>query len=170
MFQTILTIISLVGSYLNCKKMRICFMLWIVCNIGWIYVDFCNKAYSRMALDAVQIFFSVYGFMNWADCDAKRLEAKSAKLKLKEMLDKIGTLNIVLICVGLFFFWFNWQLLKLFKDMGSIPEVYACAVIAATIGEAGICGWIRTNKDRKREREWSKEDQISRKENNENDY
>ena len=33
----------------------------------------------------------------------------------------------------------------------SFPESYACAVIAATIGECGICGWIRTNKDRRRE-------------------
>lgn len=167
MLQTILTIISLFGNYLNCRKMRICFLLWIICNIGWIYVDFSNQAYSRMVLDAVQIGFSVYGFINWAD--GKVLDGKAKKASFKEWLDKVGTLNIVLICVGAFFLWFNWQLLETFKELGSIPETYACAVIVATIGEAGICGWIRTSKDRKREREWSKEDQNLRKEN-ENDY
>lgn len=85
--------------------------------------------------------------------------------KLKEWLGKIGTLNIVLICVGAFFVWFNYQMLEIFKTFGSIPETYACAVIAATIGEAGICGWIRTTKDKKREREWKKEDQKERDEN-----
>lgn len=65
MFQTVLTIISLVGNYLNCRKLRICFVLWIVCNIGWIYVDFNSGAYSRMILDAVQIGFSFYGYRNW---------------------------------------------------------------------------------------------------------
>ena len=40
-------------------------MLWIVCNIGWIYVDFNSGAYSRMILDAVQIGFSFYGYRNW---------------------------------------------------------------------------------------------------------
>jgi hypothetical protein len=39
-----------------------------------------------------------------------------------------------------------------------IPESYACAVVAATIGECGICGWIRTNKDRRREHQWEKEE------------
>lgn len=65
MFQTVLTIISLVGNYLNCRKLRICFVLWIICNVGWIYVDFNSGAYSRMILDAVQIGFSFYGYRNW---------------------------------------------------------------------------------------------------------
>ena len=75
--------------------------------------------------------------------------------KLKELIGKIGTLNLV----GAFFVWFNWQMLITFREYGSIPETYACAVIASTIGECGICGWIRTNKDRSRERMWEKEDE-----------
>ena len=71
--------------------------------------------------------------------------------KLKEVIGKIGTLNLILILVGAFFVWFNWQMLEIFREYASIPESYACAVIAATIGECGICGWIRTNKDRRRE-------------------
>lgn len=78
--------------------------------------------------------------------------------KLKEVIGKIGTLNLVLILVGAFFVWFNWQMLCIFREQGMIPETYACAVVAATIGECGICGWIRTNKDRRREHQWEQEE------------
>ena len=83
--------------------------------------------------------------------------------KLKEAIGKIGTLNLVLIAVGAFFVWFNWQLLDIYQTGGSIPETYACAVVAATIGECGICGWIRTNKDRKREHQWELEEKQAEK-------
>lgn len=82
--------------------------------------------------------------------------------KLKEVIGKIGTLNLILILVGAFFVWFNWQMLRIYRDMGNIPETYACAVIASTIGECGICGWIRTNKDRRQEHKWEQEKQAER--------
>ena len=62
--------------------------------------------------------------------------------KIKELFSKVGTLNLILIIVGAFFVWFNWQMLCIYREYASIPETYACAVIAATIGECGICGWI----------------------------
>lgn len=74
--------------------------------------------------------------------------------KIMSLFKNIGTLNFILFIVGMFFIWFNWQMLEIFRTYGSIPESYACAVIGATIGECGICGWIRTNKDKKREHEW----------------
>lgn len=83
--------------------------------------------------------------------------------KLKEFFGKIGTLNLILIIVGAFFVWFNFQMLDIYRQYAAIPETYACAVIAATIGECGICGWIRTNKDRRQERKWEKEDQKENK-------
>lgn len=78
--------------------------------------------------------------------------------KIKAFVGKVGTLNLVLILMFAFFIWFNWQMLCIFREYACIPETYACAVIAATIGEAGICGWIRTTKDRNRERKWEQED------------
>lgn len=78
--------------------------------------------------------------------------------KLKRLINKVGTLNIILFLVGAFFVWFNWQMICVFRECGAIPESYACAVVAATIGECGICGWIRTNKDKKLDRKWEKED------------
>lgn len=78
--------------------------------------------------------------------------------KIVTTVKKVGTLNLVLILVGVFFVWFNWQMILVFRECGSIPETYACAVVAATIGECGICGWIRTNKDKQQDRKWEKED------------
>ena len=69
--------------------------------------------------------------------------------KVVAAVKKVGTLNLVLILVGAFFVWFNWQMILVFREYGSMPETYACAVVAATIGECGICGWIRTNKDKR---------------------
>lgn len=83
--------------------------------------------------------------------------------KLKKVINKIGTLNLILVLVGAFFVWFNWQMLCIFREQGMIPESYACAVVVATIGECGICGWIRTNKDRQREHQWEQEDKQAEK-------
>ena len=67
MVKLILTIISLLGNYLNCKKIIICFYVWILCNIGWCVIDIKEKSYSRALLDVVQIGFSIYGIKKWED-------------------------------------------------------------------------------------------------------
>lgn len=77
--------------------------------------------------------------------------------KIKRKIAKIGTLNIVLVFIFAIFLWFNSRMLHIYETQGSIPEAYACAVVASLIGECGICGWIRTTKDRKREHKWEKE-------------
>ena len=68
--------------------------------------------------------------------------------RIVNWIKNIGTLNIVLIIVGVFFLWFNWEMIELYRICGSIPENYAMCVAGATIGECGICGWIRTTKDK----------------------
>ena len=65
MIEAGLTAVSLFGNYLNCRKKRICFLLWICCNIGWAAIDITTGSYSRAILDVVQIGFSVYGFREW---------------------------------------------------------------------------------------------------------
>lgn len=104
--------------------------------------------------------------------EAKRAAAKHVKkkvslwVKIKRKIAKIGTLNIVLVFVFGIFLWFNARMLQIYEAQGQIPESYACAVIAALLGECGFCGWIRTNKDRKRERRWEKEDRRQENDNN----
>ena len=89
--------------------------------------------------------------------------------KIVSAIKKVGTLNIVLMLVGAFFIWFNWQMILVFRECGSMPETYACAVVAATIGEGGICGWIRTNKDKQQDRKWQKQDEKEGREQNDSD-
>ena len=88
--------------------------------------------------------------------------------KIVTAIKKVGTLNLVLMFVGAFFIWFNWQMILLYRQCDSMPETYACAVVAATIGECGICGWIRTNKDKQQDRKWEKEDRKKQEQNDAN--
>ena len=86
----------------------------------------------------------------------KKTKAFFRKIKKKMRVPK--TLNVALIVTAAFFVWFNFEMLEIYRELGSLPETYACAVVAATIGEAGICGWIRIQKEKAQERKWSKED------------
>lgn len=63
----LLTAISLFGNWLNCRKVRACFVLWIACNLGWTWIDITGGVYSRAILDAVQIGFSIYGLWKWGE-------------------------------------------------------------------------------------------------------
>ena len=63
------TAISLLGNYLNCRKVRSCFLVWIVCNLCWLAFDIINGIYSRAVLDIVQTAFSIYGYVEWGKID-----------------------------------------------------------------------------------------------------
>ena len=67
MLTWILTTFSLLGSYLNARKVRACFTVWIACNTGWMLFDIYNGVYSRAVLDIVQTAFCVYGLYEWRD-------------------------------------------------------------------------------------------------------
>lgn len=87
---------------------------------------------------------------------------RSTPQRIRDKIKNFGTLNIILIIVFGFFIIFHLQMLQLYKTFGSLPESYAIAVVGATIGEAGICGWIRTTKDRQRQRRWDQEDEKTK--------
>lgn len=70
--------------------------------------------------------------------------------KLIARLKKLKGLDIALILTFGFFIAFHLQMMDLYRTYGSIPESYAMAVVGATIGEAGICGWIHNAKERER--------------------
>lgn len=61
----LLAIISLAGSILNSRKLIASFYVWILCNVGWGIYDALTGNYARVALDALQTFFCVYGIRNW---------------------------------------------------------------------------------------------------------
>ena len=64
-----------------------------------------------------------------------------------------GVMNIVLIIVGVSLFAFTISMIQVFKEYGAVPDTLVTCVFAALGGECGIMGWIKTSKERRRERE-----------------
>ena len=67
-------------------------------------------------------------------------------------------MDVILIIVGLCLAAFTVAMIVLFQIYGAIPDTLCTCVFAALGGECGIMGWIKTSKDRRREREWELED------------
>ena len=57
--------VCLVGTVLNIKKKRLCFVLWTIGNIAWLIFDIASGLYSRALLDTVQLGFAVWGLFEW---------------------------------------------------------------------------------------------------------
>ena len=61
----VIAAVCLVGTVLNIKKKRLCFVLWTIGNIAWLIFDIASGLYSRALLDAVQLGFAVWGLFEW---------------------------------------------------------------------------------------------------------
>lgn len=64
-FTWTVTLVCLTGTVLNVKRMRACFMLWIVGNIAWAAWDLSQGLFSRMLMDLVQLGLAVWGWVSW---------------------------------------------------------------------------------------------------------
>lgn len=64
-FTWMVTAVCLLGTAFNVKKMRVCFVLWIVGNVLWMLYDMKSGLYSRMVLDIVQLGFAIWGLIEW---------------------------------------------------------------------------------------------------------
>lgn len=69
-----------------------------------------------------------------------------------------GVMNIILIIVGISLLVFTVSMIQLFKECGAVPDTLITCVFAALGGECGIMGWIKTSKERNKERGWEVED------------
>ena len=67
-------------------------------------------------------------------------------------------MDVILVIVGICLVVFTVIMVILFQTYGAIPDTLCTCVFAALGGECGIMGWIKTSKDRRREREWEVED------------
>lgn len=86
----------------------------------------------------------------------KRARAKAKANKKKH----IGTMDIILIVVALALLAFTIEMIHLFETTGMIPDTLVTCVFAALGGECGAMAWIKTAKERYKEREWQQEDQA----------
>lgn len=61
---------------------------------------------------------------------------------------RIGTMDIILILVGIALVVFTAVMLYFFAVFGAIPDTLCTCVFAALGGECGIMGWIKTAKEK----------------------
>lgn len=80
------------------------------------------------------------------------------KRNVQKPKKKIKTMDLILIIIGVFLFAFTVYMVILFKEYGMVPDTLITCVFASLAGECGIMGWIKTSKERKRERKWELED------------
>lgn len=76
----------------------------------------------------------------------------------------IGVMDIILIIVGVSLLSFTIAMIRLFREYGAVPDTLVTCVFAALGGECSIMGWIKTTKERNKERKWEVEDRQEAKE------
>lgn len=81
----------------------------------------------------------------------------------------VKTMDIILIIVGVLLISFTVAMIVTFIKYGAIPDTLCTCVFAALGGECGVMGWIRTSKERNRDRTYEIEDReyLERKKENE---
>lgn len=66
MIGWILSIFCIIGTVLNCFKVKTCFVIWAFCNIGWFVFDIYTAQYGRSVLDTVQFVTAIMGYVIWS--------------------------------------------------------------------------------------------------------
>jgi len=56
---------SLYATWLNARKVRVCFAIWFFTNAAWACVNVAHGIYARAVLDAVYTGLAVYGWFSW---------------------------------------------------------------------------------------------------------
>ena len=70
-FMWMLTALSLVGVWLNIKKKVSGFYIWLIGDIGWVYIDFKEGLTSQAVLFIVYSFLCIYGIYEWRQSNEK---------------------------------------------------------------------------------------------------
>jgi len=60
-----LAVVSLIGTYLNIKKQKTCFVIWGFTNALWVLYDASMGAYAQAALMLSYFVLAVHGFYEW---------------------------------------------------------------------------------------------------------
>ncbi len=68
-FTWLLTATTIFGTYLNSRQNKYGFLVWGLCNVLWLSVDFTRGIYAQAALYVVFIGFNVYGWRQWGKKD-----------------------------------------------------------------------------------------------------
>jgi nicotinamide riboside transporter PnuC len=71
MLTYILSAVSIIGAFLNARKNRWGFVVWICGNFGWIVVDVIYEMYAQILVWIIFSITSIYGFRKWSGDDKK---------------------------------------------------------------------------------------------------
>ena len=88
----------------------------------------------------------------------RRMKRHRAKAKAARQPKKIRTMDVILVVVAVLLIAFTIEMIKIFRETGMIPDTLCTCVFAALGGECGAMAWIKTAKERRRERKWELED------------
>lgn len=89
-----------------------------------------------------------------------RPRAREKKEKSEGKAKKgIGTMNLILIIVGVAVVAFTVTMIRIFTIYGAIPDTLCTYFFIFCGGEYGIMGWIKSTKEKNKEREWQKADE-----------
>lgn len=61
----IVTGLSILGTVLNIKKKKICFVIWLFTNLAWFIYDLMTNNYPQAALFGVYTLLSIWGIYEW---------------------------------------------------------------------------------------------------------
>ncbi len=68
--------LSITGVILNIKRKRVCFLVWIAANLGWVVVNLAHGIYAEAFLFLVYTGLAVWGFIEWGRAEKIRQPAK----------------------------------------------------------------------------------------------
>lgn len=68
------------------------------------------------------------------------------------------TMDVILVFIAVFLLAFIVTMIILYYVTGAIPDTLCTCVFAACGGECGVMGWIKTTKERQKERQYELED------------
>ena len=71
---------------------------------------------------------------------------------------KVRTMDVVLAIIAVFLLLFIVMMLVLYYITGAIPDTLCTCVFAICGGECGVMGWIKTTKERQKDRQYELED------------
>lgn len=71
---------------------------------------------------------------------------------------EVRTMDVILIFIAIFLLAFIVTMIVLYYITGAIPDTLCTCVFAACGGECGVMGWIKTTKERQRDRKYELED------------
>ena len=76
----------------------------------------------------------------------------------KRTKPRIGTMNLILVLVGVTLLAYTVTVLIMTAHYITVPSELTVAVFGVCGGECGIMGWIKTTKDRQQEHRWQAEE------------